>query len=115
MRDKFRVLVCGGRFYNNSDRVFEILDEYNADEILEGGCATGADSYARAWARIRERTCITVYAKWSKYNNAAGPLRNQQMLDEYCPDCVVAFPGGRGTQDMIHRAQAVGLDVAMVS
>lgn len=113
--DKFRVLVTGGRFYGNADRVFEVLDEYNPDEVLQGGCPTGADLAARDWARWRERTCITVYAKWHTHNIAAGPVRNQQMLDEYCPDCVVAFPGGRGTQDMIHRAQAVGLDVAIVS
>jgi len=33
------------------------------------------------------------------------------MIDEGKPDGVVAFPGGRGTEDMVRRAAAAGLKV----
>jgi hypothetical protein len=33
------------------------------------------------------------------------------MLDEGKPQLVVAFPGGRGTADMIGRARAAGVPV----
>jgi hypothetical protein len=33
------------------------------------------------------------------------------MLDEYKPEAVVAFPGGRGTEDMIRRAETAGVPV----
>jgi hypothetical protein len=33
------------------------------------------------------------------------------MLDEFRPDVVLAFPGGRGTADMVHRAIAAGVRV----
>ena len=33
------------------------------------------------------------------------------MLDERRPDLVVAFPGGRGTADMVGRARSAGIEV----
>ena len=33
------------------------------------------------------------------------------MIDEHKPDLVLAFPGGRGTADMIKRAIAAGIEV----
>jgi UDP-N-acetylmuramoylalanine-D-glutamate ligase len=33
------------------------------------------------------------------------------MLDKEHPDLVVAFPGGRGTTDMISRAKKAGVKV----
>jgi hypothetical protein len=43
---------------------------------------------------------------------AAGSIRNQRMLDaEKHIDVVVAFPGGRGTADMVRRARAAGIHV----
>jgi predicted Rossmann-fold nucleotide-binding protein len=40
---------------------------------------------------------------------AAGPIRNQQMIDEGKPDLVIAFPGGAGTHDMMARATKANL------
>ena len=36
-------------------------------------------------------------ADWNMHGRAAGPIRNQQMLDEGKPELVVSFLGGRGT------------------
>lgn len=36
------------------------------------------------------------------------------MLDEQ-PELVVAFPGGKGTADMVRKAKQAGLEVVMVS
>jgi hypothetical protein len=49
-------------------------------------------------------------ADWRKYGAAAGPIRNQRML-EGPPDIVVAFAGGKGTADMVQRARAAGIAV----
>ncbi len=40
-------------------------------------------------------------------------IRNQQMLDEAKPDMVLAFPGGRGTDDMVSRAEKAGVPVTI--
>ena len=60
------------------------------------------------WARIPVKEYP---ADWQKHGRAAGPIRNQQMLDEGKPDLVVAFDGGRGTADMIARAEKAGVRV----
>lgn len=45
---------------------------------------------------------------------AAGPIRNQHMIDTAKPDLVVSFPGGAGTADMVRRAKAAGVRVIEV-
>lgn len=50
-------------------------------------------------------------ADWEKHGRAAGPIRNEKMLIVGTPDMVLAFPGGRGTADMIRKAEAAGLPV----
>lgn len=109
-----RILVCGGRDYNDAEAVNAALDAVHRKRgitcIIEGG-ATGADTLARQWAVATGIDIRTFYANWKLYGKAAGPLRNSQMLDEGRPDGVVAFPGGRGTDDMVRQAQAAGLTV----
>jgi ABC-type branched-subunit amino acid transport system substrate-binding protein len=36
------------------------------------------------------------------------------MIREGKPDAVVAFPGGRGTADMVRQARAAGIEVREV-
>ena len=105
-----RVLVCGGRDYNRSDLVFAELDRIKPDCVIEGG-ALGADAAAAAWAAINKVANLQYIANWAEFGKSAGPLRNQRMLDDGMPDLVVAFPGGRGTADMVKRARAAGVEV----
>jgi hypothetical protein len=53
-------------------------------------------------------------ADWTRHGKAAGPKRNQLMLDKEKPDLVIAFPGGKGTADMVARAKAQGFKVMEV-
>lgn len=50
-------------------------------------------------------------ADWDGLGRKAGPIRNQRMLDEGKPDLVVAFPGDKGTADMVRRARTASLEV----
>lgn len=50
-------------------------------------------------------------ADWETHGRAAGHIRNRQMLVEGKPDIVVAFAGGRGTQNMINQARKAGVTV----
>jgi hypothetical protein len=109
-----RVIVCGGRGYADADMVGVSLDAVarkhpNGLVIVQGGAA-GADELARDWCQSRNVECVTYAADWEKHGRAAGPMRNQQMLDAGA-DGVVAFPGGRGTADMVERAQRAGVPV----
>ena len=112
-----RVLACGGRDFEDAEFIFEYLDSLN-DEIqitvLIEGDARGADKTAGAWADARGIEHEIYPANWKKYRAAAGPIRNKQMLDEGKPDLVVAFPGGKGTANMVMQAEEAGVPVRVV-
>lgn len=105
-----RVIVCGGRDFYDRMVVWAALDElrlrvpHDALILIQGG-AEGADALARTWCTERKVPFINVPADWKKSGRAAGPIRNQRMIDEHHPDLVLAFPGGRGTADMVYRAE----------
>ncbi len=108
-----RILVCGGRDYADAKRVAHILDCFHKAHpfavVIEGG-ARGADNLGYTWAQLNGIPTETYEADWKAHGKKAGPLRNQRMIDEGKPDLVVAFSGGRGTADMLRRAQAAGID-----
>lgn len=113
-----RVLVCGGRGYADVERVYQELDRIHAIHpiacIIEGG-ARGADYLASRWSALRGLDSHLRYpADWALHGKRAGPIRNQKMLDEGRPDMVVAFPGGRGTADMVMRARLAGVIVRQI-
>lgn len=114
MGEPFRVVVCGGRDYSDLCAIYTTLTalwrEHGALVVIQGG-ATGADSLARAWAAENAVECITEAADWKTHGKAAGPLRNQSMLTKHKPDAVLAFPGGRGTTDMVKRARGAGVRI----
>lgn len=102
------VVVTGGRDFGDFERVYRSLDYvhgWNPISLLVNGAATGADNLSAWWAYYRGIPRIDCPADWKKHGKAAGPIRNSLMLEEYRPQLVVAFPGGRGTQNM--RAQAI--------
>ena len=113
-----RVLVTGGRGYDDLASVVgalnDLREKYGRLTVIQGG-ATGADNYARYWcARQPSVHMINEPADWKTHGRAAGPLRNQRMIDEHKPDIVLAFEGGRGTADMVRRATAAGVTVRHV-
>lgn len=119
-----RVLVCGGRDFDDWDllsyTLYTIFNDGVRDLTLPfvviTGDACGADWLARAWAKYKKIDFNSISyegypADWKTHGKAAGSIRNQQMLDEGKPDLVVAFPGGRGTADMVKRAKRANIEV----
>lgn len=105
-----RVIVCGGRAYSDLETVYRTLDALLPSlEALACGGAPGADTLALEWARGRGFPCDVFMADWQAHGRAAGPIRNQRMLEEFRPTLVIAFPGGRGTADMVRRAHGAGV------
>lgn len=109
-----RVIICGGRDLTDANwinRLSDYAEQYGPFTVVIQGGATGADAMAKEWAALNSLPCREYKANWRKYGKRAGPLRNQRMLDEGKPDLVIALPGGRGTADMIVRAQGFGVPV----
>jgi len=112
-----KVLVCGGRDFRDSGLVRRVLDLVHRDGtigLVIHGDASGADRLSGGWADLRGVPVEKHPADWRKHGRAAGPIRNAEMLGSR-PDLVVAFPGGRGTADMVRRARTAGIDVLEVS
>lgn len=109
-----KVIVCGGRDYQEYDNVIRCLDalhrKHGIDLIIEGG-ANGADAHAGIWAMNNKIPRCTFHANWDQHGRKAGPIRNSEMLTFMNPDCVVAFPGGKGTYDMVCQAKRAGVKV----
>ena len=113
---KAKIIVCGGRHFNNYDYLKFVLNsilsdnglDYEEVEIVSGHCA-GADKLGEKYAEEHNVKCKIFPAEWEKYGRSAGPIRNQQMID-YLSNCikpmVVAFvsENSRGTKDTLKRA-----------
>jgi hypothetical protein len=103
-----KIIVCGGRDFTGHAIVEHVLSRLSPTLVAHGG-ARGADALAAAWAEANGVAHQRFAADWDAYGEAAGPVRNARMLKDVAPDVVVAFPGNRGTQDMLQRAIRAGV------
>lgn len=107
-------LVCGGRDFRDKDLLWRTLDSLAISCVVHGG-ADGADRLGGEWAIAHKVPEIIVPAQWDGYGKGAGPVRNGWMLKFTKVTRVVAFPGGRGTADMIRQAEKAGVSLVVVS
>ena len=108
-----RIIVCGGRDYDNWIHVWRVIKrvhEHRPNLYVIHGSAAGADLLASRAAKKLGIPDIHVPAPWDFHGKGAGPIRNGWMLD-LCPDLVIAFPGGRGTANMMKQARDRRIEV----
>lgn len=102
-------LVCGGRDFANETMFDEVMGRlvgmWGCPSKIVHGAARGADSLADAWAKRMAIDVAACPADWDEHGKAAGPIRNEDMLTNHKPKRVIAFPGGKGTADMVRRAK----------
>lgn len=127
MDRNFRVLVCGGRHFNNYsvlesvlDSVLEVRDiEYANAEIVSGHC-DGADKLGELFAKNHDIPVKIFEPNWQAFGRAAGPIRNRQMIDyisEFPKESiVVAFisKNSKGTYNTIQLARTHNIPVITV-
>jgi hypothetical protein len=109
-----RVLVCGDRSFDDGELLASVLDglEPMQVSVIIHGAAPDADTLAGRGAELCRVPIEAFPADWEKHSRAGGPIRNARMLAEGKPDLEVAFPGGRGTANMVKQARAAGLEVS---
>jgi hypothetical protein len=112
-RRKRRILICGSRDFNDENAIAKVIIKYQAGDILICGMAKGADSIAFELGKLRGMEVMEFPANWDLYGRAAGPIRNQQMLDKGKPEKVYAFYSdkekSKGTKDMVKRSRKAGV------
>lgn len=127
-----RVLICGSRTWDDPFPIAWVVRackgalrppaatpgaDATPPVVISGG-ANGADSLAARSAGRQGVELMEFPADWGTHGKAAGPIRNQRMLDEGKPDVVWAFTddleASRGTADMVRRARKAGVPVYVV-
>jgi hypothetical protein len=113
-----KILVCGGRAFDDAAFIHAELDRLHAahpfDAVIEGD-ARGVDRIAGEWARDRGIALVVYPADWANEGRHAALIRNERMLREGRPDLVVAFPGGRGTWHTCSLAEGLGIAVVRIA
>ena len=117
----FRVIVAGGRHYNDYYALRKFCDKVLSRKIASGeevvivsGHCYGVDLMGERYARDRKLGCEIYEAEWSRYGPAAGPRRNRQMAER--ADALIAVWDGesRGTGNMIAVAAEKGLQIRVM-
>ncbi len=116
-----RVIVCGGRDFNDKGLCFSqlerILAYYDKIEIVSGH-AKGADTFGEEYAKTHDLPIAIFKPDWKQYGRGAGPVRNREMLRYALEEnpVVIAFWNGssRGTKNMIDQAEKAGAKVHIV-
>ncbi|MEI2356110.1 DUF2493 domain-containing protein [Mesobacillus zeae] len=116
----FRVIVAGGREFNDYELLKRKLDGALVNKVSEGitivsGAARGADKLGEQYAKERGYTIDSHPADWDKFGKSAGYIRNKEMAEN--ADALLAFWDGksRGTKHMIDLAQKQGIKVHVVN
>lgn len=113
-----RLLICGSRNWDDYRAILTALREIQKhatiDVVIEGE-ARGADTLARVAAEHLDIRVVRAPAQWPIHGLAAGPIRNQFMLDEGRPTHALAFSSMwwmGGTGDMVKRLETADVPVA---
>lgn len=115
-----RILLTGSRNWTNEELLWGALGAYlphrgslmHTAVLVHGGCPTGADEIASLiWTAAGGLEEVHP-ADWAKHGRAAGPIRNQHMVNLGADICL-AFPLGpsRGTRHCMAAAEKAGIPV----
>ena len=126
MKSVIRVIISGGRTYDNyeyfCEKMDEILKPYLDDDYdiaIITGYAVGVDRMGDKYAMTHGHTSHVIPALWNKYGENAGHIRNMEMgnfAKRTTMNLLVAFWNGksRGTKDMIDYAEKIMIPVKIV-
>lgn len=102
------VADAGGRLYLRG--VVQDLHRHAPDAVLvHGDCAHGDRDAARVWTALGG-ACEAHPADWGRHGRAAGPIRNQHMVNLGADLCVAFLTtGSRGAVKTAALAEAAGI------
>ena len=113
LRDDWRVCVTGGREWSDEAFVWNALNFFEATHGQIGrlghGAARGVDTFSANWSKRAGMEPVPYEADWIRYGDAAGSIRNEEMLDHFKPDVLLVFPGHVGTRHCTGAARHRGI------
>jgi hypothetical protein len=115
-----RILITGSRKFTNRaliedallDATYRVQDE--CVTIVHGACPTGADAIADELAEAYEWEREPHEPDWDSNGRAAGPIRNNHMVNLGADLCLAFFKTGarnKGTEHCARAARSAGIPV----
>lgn len=121
--EKYRIIVCGGRHFNDYEHLKRNITNFLQQrqiaiknvEIVSGHCQ-GADTLGEQYAKEYGMKLTVFPADWGRYKRNAGPIRNKQMIDYIIQTknkAVIAFvsENSKGTKQTVLLAKRAGIFV----
>lgn len=115
------VLITGDRnFPVTSSAIKTIVNQCKTLglTIVHGDCPTGADNIGSKLCDELKVPQKKYPPDWDKYGNAAGPIRNQKMIDNEKPVVCYAFHDtitlSKGTKDTVNRVLKAKIPVFVI-
>ena len=105
--------MCGGKDNSSLSRIDMALKDMEINTVITGD-TRGYDSLSQQWAKQNNIPCKVYKTEYNKYGKRAGYKRNVAMFDENDIDCVVAFPGGKGTDIILAIADSANIQTIRI-
>ena len=111
------VAFTGGKDFGDVTAIWRSLDsikiKYDDMVLLHGG-GPGAEKIAASWAEKHGVHQVVCKPDWGRDGKAA-PFRRNDVLLNFLPKGLVAFPGSGITNNMVDKARKVGIPVLIAA
>ena len=111
------VAFTGGKDFDDVTAIWRSLDsikiKYDDVVLLHGG-GPGAEKIAASWAEKNGVHQVVCKPNWDRDGKAA-PFRRNDVLLNFLPKGLVAFPGSGITNNMIDKARKIGIPVLLAA
>lgn len=109
-----KIVISGTRDINDAPFVKDCIEKSRFRPTMTGiitGGSGGVDTIAYWWARLNGIPCSVYHAQWNIHHEAAGPIRNHQMIKQ--ADGLIAIWDGLspGTANAISQAERKGISI----
>ena len=111
------VAFTGGKDFGDVTAIWRSLDSIKIkyeDMVLLHGGGPGAEKIAASWAEKNGVHQIVCKPNWDRDGKAA-PFRRNDVLLNFLPKGLVAFPGSGITNNMIDKARKIGIPVLLAA
>ena len=110
------VAVTGSKPVDDANRICSTLDSVKGkydDMVLVHGGGPGAEKIAARWAESKGVHQVVCKPDWTAHGRAAPFRRNDQLL-KLLPKGVIGFPGSGISENLLDKAQQLGIPVNRV-
>lgn len=106
--------IVGSRRWTDYAAIFDTIRRLGPDVTIVSGGAPGADECAERAAKELELDIVIFRAKWTRFGNPAGPIRNTKLAEHLRRNrghCIAFDQGGPGTASVIKACEKLGVPV----